>query len=232
MKSFRPILNVLAIVVIMLSSGCMTCESVSRGRRRVARGKEEFMKEQKRRGKYDFAFLKLKNIKGQELRDDFEVVFRDSEFLSPTTTPARVALADHFLYYDEKVPSSEQCARLIDAILQNHELIRPLETVWLSHHVTLTQRVAVAKKIDSLRKGKPDNYMYYNELAFPMRNPWVLKYILPSERMTDDDYRVVQRQVDPKGEVYAFIEHKIAKRREWREKWREEASYLDAHKWR
>lgn len=215
----------------MLLSGCMTCESISRGRRRVATSKGRCMLEQSRNGKYDAAAIKQKHARARELQDDFEVAFRDPDYLSPVKNPARDALAEHFLYYDEKVPTPEQFARLVDAIRQNPaDLFVPLETVWISRHATMAQRAAMAKTIDALSKDRsPDSRGNYHSL-YPRQCPWLLRYLLPVERMTEEDCRVVQNQVDPNGQVSAWLSDKIAEMEELWEREYDRADFYEKNK--
>ncbi|MDO5443058.1 MAG: hypothetical protein Q4G10_05255 [Bacteroidia bacterium] len=191
--------------LLLLTSGCLTYMEVK------ARGKQE--KEAERcRNKWSDTVAAAKR-----LADDFEVVFNDPEYLSTNRTPARTALGNHFLRDNPQNPTREQFIRLLDAVKQQPKLAFPLKDIWLSRHVTVTQRVEFAMLWD-----RPQDKCQEHNVKCNMRE--LFANLLPYERIGDDVFVALQNQVPTNGYVYAYaaegLRHRAFVRKEASE-WQE-----------
>ena len=190
MKSSQ-LASLVVVFVSMWFSGCITRLDVPGGRVH-GEAKQQLYQQRK---EIVAAATKLTN--------DFEVVFSNPAYLSLEATSERQALYEHFRRMDEKSPSSEQVIRLIEVLKKQPRLLAPLRSFWFSHHITVTQRMEVAKMIDGLSRKDAKSVIPCREEFFSI--------LLPRGRITVEEFRTLRQQVDPAGEVYAWAVRQIRK---------------------
>lgn len=180
-------LRLLALGSFLVMSGCLTCcEIMDRNTCRERKRKDASER------KETFETTK-------RLAEDFEVVFRDSNFLIAADTSARRALNDYFLRINDQSPSQEQFAKLVDVVKERSYLAFPLKNMWFSRQATIAQRVDFAKVMDRPRGDSDSEY----EVRRNMNE--LLERLLPMERIGDDVYLPLQKQVMTNGYVHAYI---------------------------
>lgn len=198
MKHFE--MTILALLsVILLMSGCLTCEEISR--------KNRWREADKRNENFQVAKFQA----GKELRSDFEVVFRNPDYLSSSNTPERAALSDMFAFGGDEVPSAGQIARLLDAVKNNPQLVDPLNAVWLSDKVTVTQRMDFAVVAD--------------------RNAWelsndALSRLLTRRRFSDEDCAALLKRVRGDGPIATNLLNTLESRRNFKKRMGDDARKL------
>lgn len=190
----NQLVGLVVVFVLMCFSGCITRLDVPGGRVH-GEAKQQLYQQRK---EIVAAATKLTN--------DFEVVFSNPAYLSLEDTSERQALYEHFRRMDEKSPSSEQVIRLIEVFKRQPRLLAPLRSFWYSHHITVTQRMEVAKMIDGLNRKDAKS-------AIPCREEF-FSILLPRGRITVDEFQTLQRQVDPAGDVYAWTVRQMKKAEE------------------
>ncbi len=190
---------------LLLTSGCLTYEKVKERRKQEKEAERS-------RNEWSTTLAA-----GKRLAEDFEVVFNDPDFLSTNGTPARAALASHFLRDNPQSPTREQFIRLVDAVKHQPQLAFPLKNIWLSRHATVTQRVEFAMLSD-----RPKAMCEEHNLKCNMRG--LFARLLPYERIGDDVFLGLRNQVPTNGYVYAYategLRHRAFVRKEASE-WQE-----------
>ncbi len=135
MKRSQQVMGVL-LTLLVLASGCFTCDKISSVRKSRERYEEE----------NNFTLTRMKAEK--ELGTDLEVVFRNPNYLSTNATPERIALREHLYSRRRPEPTPQQIARLIDIFKKEPKLIYELDALWLSDKITREQRLDMAIFID------------------------------------------------------------------------------------
>lgn len=177
-------------VSLALFSGCVTRIELPDGR---IRG-EAKQRLQQRRAAVMAA--------GKRLNADFTVAFSDPGYLSLEDTPARAALYDYFWRFDAENPSPEQFAHLVDILKRRPQLLHPLRSAWLSRQATFAQRMEVAEIIDGGKGAEVPRGKCLEEL---------LRFLLPRERLTVDEFRKLQLEVRRNGEIYDWASEQLKK---------------------
>ena len=185
MVVYQVIRKMIAASTLLLS-GCLTISEVESWNRSL----EEVKKNENKR--------MLEYRAGQKLIEDFEVVFRDADYLSTSNTPARMALGRYFLRRNEKNPSPEQFARLVDRLKERTDLLFPLKDIWLSPHATVSQRVEFALLCDHTK-------WHMDSHNLKIKTNELLENLLPYDQIDDTVFSMIQNQVTAKGYVYEYV---------------------------